>query len=93
MKRWLLDSRFQYSLERRDAGNLPLFPHLIDHVLNMRVMFFFQMIEAPLLGDKLLDRNAPLARLARVPGVKDVAVHDLVERIDAAFDSQLAKLV
>ena len=28
-------------------------------------MFFFQMIEAPLLGDKLLDRNAPLAALAR----------------------------
>ena len=36
------------------------------------------MIEAPLLGDKLLDRNAPLAALARVPGVDDVAVDDNV---------------
>jgi len=37
---------------------------LIDHVLNMGVMFLFQMIEAPLFGNKLLDRNAPLAALA-----------------------------
>ena len=59
----------------------------------MRVVFFFEMIEAPLLGDKLLDRNASLARLARVPGVNDVAVDDFIQRIDAAFDSQLAKLV
>ena len=39
------------------------------------------MIEAPLLGDKFLDRNAPLAALARVPGVDDVAVDDFVERL------------
>ena len=51
------------------------------------------MIEAPLLGDEFLDGNSSLAALARVPGVNDVAVHDLVERIDAAFDSQLAQLV
>src|SRR5438093_7343311 len=88
-----LNPSLQNPPQRRHAGDLPFFPHLIDHVLNMRVMFFFQMIEAPLFGDKLLDRNAPLGALARVPGIKDVAVHDLVERIDAAFDSQLAELV
>jgi len=42
----------------------------------MREVLFFEVIEAALLGDEFFYQNAPLAALARVPGVNDVAVDD-----------------
>src|SRR3990170_6915939 len=51
------------------------------------------MVEAALFRKKILYGNSPLARLARVVGVDDVAFDDFVERIEAGFDSQLAELV
>src|SRR3972149_129445 len=89
----VLYSRLQDPLDRRDPRHLPLLPHLVYHTLNVGEVFFLEMVEAALLRQKLFHRDSSLARLARVPGVNDVAVPALVERIDAAFDSQLAKLV
>ena len=59
----------------------------------MREVLFLEVIEAALFGEEFFHRNSSLARLARVPGVNDVPVDDFVERIYAAFDSQLAELV
>ena len=88
-----LDSGLQYSLYRRDTGKLPFIPHLVHHLLNVGEVLFFEVIEAALFGEKILYRNSSLAGFPRVPGVNDVAVHHLVERVEAAFDSQLAELV
>jgi len=65
IERWLLYSRLQNPPQRRHAGDLPFFPHLIDHVLNMREVLFFKMIEAALLGEEILYGNSFLAGLAR----------------------------
>src|SRR3989304_1097883 len=51
------------------------------------------MFYTTLLCQKLFPRDSSLAGLARVVGVDDVALHDFVERIEAALDAQLAKLV
>src|SRR5918996_238825 len=88
-----LDSRLQYSLDWRDSRHLPLVPHCVDHLLNVGEVLLLEMIEAALLGEKFFHRDSSLARLARVPGVNDVPLHYFIERIDAAFDSQLAQLV
>ena len=88
-----LNSGLQSALDRRDAGKLPFLPHLVHHLLDVGEVLFLKVIEAALFGEEFFHRNSSLARLARVPGVNDVAVDDFVERIDAAFDSQLAKLV
>jgi hypothetical protein len=93
IERWLLYSGLQYSLDRRDTGKLPFIPHLVHHLLDVGEVLFLEVIEAALFGEEFFHRNSSLARLARVPGVNDVPVDDFVERIYAAFDSQLAELV
>src|SRR5882724_12697427 len=90
---WQLYSGLQYSLDRPDTEKLPFIPHLVHHLLDVGEVLFLEVIEAALFGEEFFHRNSSLARLARVPGVNDVPIDDFVERIDAAFDSQLAKLV
>src|SRR4030095_12158165 len=88
-----LNSGLQSALDGRDTGKLPFIPHLVHHLLDVGEVLFLEVIEAALFGEEFFHRNSSLARLARVPGVNDVPVDDFVERIDAAFDAQLAKLV
>src|SRR5512134_463103 len=76
-----LDSGFQNSLDRRDARNLPLIPHLVHHTLNVGEVLFFEMVEAALFREKFLYWDSSLAGLARVPGIDDVAFDDFVEWI------------
>ena len=88
-----LNSSLQYPLDRRHPGHFPVVPHLIDHLLDVGEVLFLKVIEPALFGEKILNRNSSLTGLARVPGVNDVPVDDFVQRVYAAFDSQLAKLV
>src|SRR5581483_10251786 len=81
----------EHAVQRGDAGDLPLVPHLVDHPLDVVDVLIDQVGEAALPGQELADGNPSL--LAAVVGVDDLALDHLVQREDAGLDAQLAQLV
>src|SRR5579875_748324 len=81
----------QHALEGGHAGDLPLLPHLVDHLLDVGDVLVDQVGEAALPHEVLAHGDAAL--LAAVVGVDDLALDHLVQREDAALDPELAQLV